>query len=112
MTGDLEFLRERVVPGLKEIALFFEDYACDRDENGKTVFYPSFSPENAALDPNTGEGAYPTAINAVMDIMICREILDNLLAACRELGIEQENIPHWEKQKAVCRHSFWMRKAA
>lgn len=42
MTGDLEFLRERVVPGLKEIALFFEDYACDRDENGKTVFLSEF----------------------------------------------------------------------
>lgn len=99
VTGDLEFLRERVVPGLKEIALFLKIMPVIEMRMEKQ-FLSEFSPENAALDPNTGEGAYPTAINAVMDIMICREILDNLLAACRELGIEQENIPHWEKQKS------------
>ncbi len=101
-TGDREFLRERVVPALKEIALFFEDYACDRDESGKVIFYPSFSPENPTPNPDyatvTGLDRHPTRINSVMDIAICREVLTNLMEACRTLGIEGENLSHWQKQ--------------
>ena len=101
-TGDRDFLRDRVVPALKEIALFYEDYACDRDGDGKAIFYPSFSPENPTPNPDyatvTGRDRHPTRINAVMDIAICREVLTNLLTACRTLGIEAENYPRWEKQ--------------
>ena len=97
-TGDKAFLQNRVVPALREIALFFEDYACDRGPDGHTIFYPSFSPENPT--PNYAiNGVYSTSINSVMDIMICREVLDNLMDACNILGIEQESIPHWQAQK-------------
>ena len=103
-TGDEDFLRNRVVPALKEIALFFEDYACDRDENGKVIFYPSFSPEDPTPNPGyetvTCKSINPTRINSVMDIAICREVLQNLLEACNILNIEQENISKWEKQLA------------
>ncbi len=101
-TGDRDFLRERVVPALKEIALFFEDYACDRDAQGKVIFYPSFSPENPTPNPDygtvTGRDRHPTRINSVMDIAICREVLMNLMDACRVLGIEEESIPRWQRQ--------------
>lgn len=103
-TGDREFLRERVVPALKEIALFFEDYACDRDEDGKVIFYPSFSPEDPTPNPGyetvTCSSINPTRINSVMDVAICREVIMNLIDACKTLGIEEENIPHWEQQLA------------
>ena len=52
VTGDKKFLRDRVVPALKEIALFFEDYACDRGPDGRVIFYPSFSPENPTPNPD------------------------------------------------------------
>lgn len=101
-TGDKEFLRNRVVPGLKEIALFFEDYACDRDKDGKVIFYPSFSPEDPTPNPGyetvTCKDINPTRINSVMDIAICREVLINLMDACNTLGIEQDQIAHWQKQ--------------
>ena len=103
VTGDEEFLKNRVVPALKEIALFFEDYACDRDSNGHVIFYPSFSPENPTPNPDystvTCKDRSPIRINSVMDIAICREVLDNLITACKILGIESENIPHWEAQR-------------
>jgi hypothetical protein len=35
-----------VIPVLKEIALFYEDYACDKGPDGRVLFYPSFSPED------------------------------------------------------------------
>ena len=84
-----------------QIALFYEDYACDRDADGKVIFYPSFSPENPTMfSYYLPDGAYAASINGVMDIMICREVLDNLLEGCRELGIEQDKIAHWEKQRS------------
>lgn len=104
VTGDKEFLRTRVIPAYKEMALFFEDYACDRGPDGKVIFYPSFSPEDPTPNPGyetvTCASINPTRINTVMDIAICREILTNLIDGCKTLGIEEENIPHWEKQLA------------
>lgn len=105
VTGDDDFLRERVIPAYKEMALFFEDYACDHDKDGKVIFYPSFSPENPTPNPGyntvTCSSINPTRINSVMDIAICREVLTNLIDGCRTLGIEEENIPHWEEQLAL-----------
>ncbi|MCL2319435.1 MAG: glycoside hydrolase family 95 protein [Treponema sp.] len=101
VSGDKEFLKNRVIPALKEIALFFEDYACDRGPDGHVLFYPSFSPENPTPFSYTmPEGAYAASINSVMDVMICHEVLDNLISGCNELGIEQENIARWEAQRA------------
>lgn len=101
-TGDLDFLRTRVVPALEEMALFFEDYACLRDDDGKTIFVPSFSPEDPTPNPDyvtvTCKDINPTRINSVMDIAICREILTNLIDACNTLGIHQEKIVHWQQQ--------------
>ena len=104
VSGDKEFLRTRVIPAYKEIALFYEDYACDRGPDGKVIFYPSFSPENPTPNPGyetvTSRDINPTRINSVMDIAICREVLMNLIDGCKTLGIEEENIPHWEAQLA------------
>ena len=104
VTGDTEFLRTRIIPAYKEMALFFEDYACDRGPDGRVIFYPSFSPENPTPNPGyetvTCASIHPTRINSVMDIAICREILTNLIEGCRTLGIEEENIPHWRAQLA------------
>lgn len=104
VTGDKEFLRTRVLPAYEEMALFFEDYACDRGPDGKVIFYPSFSPENPTPNPGyetvTCKDIHPTRINSVMDIAICREILTNLIDGCRTLGIREEMIPHWEEQLA------------
>ncbi len=104
VTGDKEFLRDRLIPAYKEMALFFEDYACDRGPDGKVIFYPSFSPEDPTPNPGyetvTCRSINPTRINSVMDIAICREILTNLIDGCKTLGIETENIPHWEEQLA------------
>ena len=46
VTGDVEFLRNRVVPAYKELALFYEDFLTATDKNGNYMFVPSISPEN------------------------------------------------------------------
>jgi len=93
VTGDLDFLRKRMVPLYKDLALFYEDYLTVTDKNGNYIFVPSFSPENNPGNLNPGCMA---VINASMDISVCREVLGNLVEACELLGIEADNIPKWK----------------
>lgn len=93
-TGDREFLRQRAVPWLKEVALFYEDFLIEGPD-GKYMFSPSLSPENTP--PNTGS---QTTINATMDIAVAREVLTNLCSACELLRIEEEGVKRWRKMLA------------
>lgn len=93
VSGDLDFLRKRVVPAYKELALFFEDFLTLTDENGNYIFVPSFSAEN---NPGNLNPSCMMAINASMDIAVCREVLANLVQACELLGIEGESLPKWK----------------
>lgn len=83
-TGDREFLAKRCVPLLKEIAAFYEDFLGEIDGDGRVVFIPSYNPETGC------------SLNATMDIAVARETLIKLIAACRELDAERENLPRWE----------------
>lgn len=105
VSGDNEFLKNRIMPGLKEIALFYEDYLKMTDKNGNFIFIPSYSPEN--WPSNTDEGSKymdnmggrvnaPAVINATMDIMVCREVLTRLIKGAEILGTEEENITKWK----------------
>ena len=94
-TADEDFLREHIYPGLKEIALFYEDYLTDRDKEGNYIFYPCFSPENGQ------SGGYPITVNAVMDISVCCEVLEPLIRACGILGREREDAKELAKWKEM-----------
>jgi hypothetical protein len=91
-TGDPQFLSTHVLPGLKDIALFYEDYLTEKDKYGNYIFVPSYSPENW---PSNTQNS-PAVINATMDIMVCREVFTHLIAASEILGVERENIPRWK----------------
>ena len=97
ITGDLDFLRKRMVPIYKDLALFYEDFLTMTDKNGNYIFVPSFSPENNPGNLNPGCMA---VINATMDISVCREVISNLVEACELLGIEADSIPKWKKMLA------------
>jgi hypothetical protein len=74
-TGDQDFLRERVLPALTELAAFYEDFLCRTDADGRVILLPSYSPENAP------GGGCPLAINATMDIAAARHALTAAAAA-------------------------------
>jgi alpha-L-fucosidase 2 len=92
-TGDTEFLRQRVLPALKELALFYEDFLTVTDKDGNYIFVPSFSPENNPANLNPSQ---MLVINASMDIAVCREVLSNLIVACETLGIDAESVTKWK----------------
>jgi alpha-L-fucosidase 2 len=93
VTGDLEFLRTRVVPAYKELALFYEDFLTVSGIDGNYIFAPSFSPEN---NPGNLNPSSMLVINATMDIAVCREVLTNLIKACETLGTDADDVKKWK----------------
>jgi hypothetical protein len=102
VSGDVDFLRQRIVPAYKELALFYEDFLTATDRDGNYIFVPSISPENAP--PSAGAAGsglvQPGLINAAMDIAVCREVLTNLILACETLGTDAANVPRWKAMLA------------
>ncbi|MDH6455885.1 MULTISPECIES: RICIN domain-containing protein [unclassified Streptomyces] len=93
VTGDSDFHRTRLAPALMELALFYEDFLTRTDANGKAVFVPSFSMENAP--GNTG---VCLSINATGDIMAGRHALQAAIDAADALGVEQgsgQGVERW-----------------
>ena len=97
VTGDLDFLRNRAVPAYKDLALFYEDFLTVTDKEGNFIFVPGFSPEN---NPGNLNPSCMLALNAAMDISVCREVLANLVEACELLGIEADSVPKWKAMMA------------
>ncbi|HEV2324209.1 MAG TPA: glycoside hydrolase N-terminal domain-containing protein [Terracidiphilus sp.] len=93
VTGDEDFLRNRVVPAYKELALFYEDFLTLTDWDGNYMFVPSISPENL---PRRTDATAPELINATMDISVCREVLTNLIQASETLGSDADRVPKWK----------------
>lgn len=85
-TGDEEFLTTRVIPYYKEVALMYEDFLSVKDENGKRMFIPSYSPENWPENLLS-----MLTINATMDISVCREVFRVLLGLGVEKGMVTED---------------------
>jgi hypothetical protein len=92
-TGDVEFLRNRVVPPYKELAKFYEDFLTVTDKDGNYIFVPSISPENTCRSTDANG---PVLVNASMDIAVCREVLTNLIKACELLGTDAAGVAKWK----------------
>lgn len=90
-TGDREFLANRAVPFMREVALFYRDFM-QFGPDGKAEMAPGNSPENRARPHGTS-----VCINATMDFALVRELLGNLDAAGRELGREDPLAHEWRR---------------
>jgi hypothetical protein len=89
-TGDRIFLADHALPFMEKAALFFEDYLIE-DSHGKYMFIPTQSPENAPSNTKS-----QSSLNATMSVAATKELLENLIAASRELGANQKKIPLWQ----------------
>lgn len=78
-TGDVEFLRNRAYPVMKEAALFFVDFLIEDPNTGWLISTPSNSPENGGLV------AGPT-----MDHQIIRNLFSDVIQASEILGVDED----------------------
>ncbi|WPJ96604.1 glycoside hydrolase N-terminal domain-containing protein [Coraliomargarita algicola] len=104
-TGDEQFLRERAIPFMKEVALFYEDYIV-KDEQGKNMFLPAQSPENQPADkmiedPKTGHVyKIKVQINSTIAVAVAKEVFHNLVEACEHLNVEAAGVQRWKEMLA------------
>lgn len=99
-TGNLDFLRKRALPFMREVAAFYEDFLVMGDD-GLYRMYPSVSPENTPGNfmPEPGrklDHPMPTTVNATMDIAIIRELFTHLIEGSRQAGMYGDDLPLWE----------------
>lgn len=85
-TGDEAYLRDTAYPIMKASALFILDFLI-KDKKGQWVTAPSNSPENAFIDPATGQPFYMTYA-ATMDIQIITELFNNCIASAKVLNTD------------------------
>lgn len=86
-TKDEEMLNEKIIPFLKEVALFYEDFLVEKD--GVYISYPSVSPENTPanfINNNNCKDGFdlmahqmPVVKNATMDFALIKEVITNLI---------------------------------
>lgn len=85
---DREYLENIAFPIIREAALFFCDWLVEQE--GAYVTCPSTSPENRFLLPDGRTSCVTCA--STMDMTIVREVFENYLAVCQELGKDEELI--------------------
>lgn len=99
-TGDLDFLRDRAMPFMREALRFYEDFLVT-DADGIYKIYPSVSPENTPQNymPKDGKPLahpMPTTVNATMEVAILKELLSFLIEGSRVTVGDPEEVLRWE----------------
>ena len=84
-TGDINFLKHKAYPIMKQAALFCFDWLIEKD--GYLVTAPSTSPENLFL--HNGK-KHAVTIASTMDISICWDLFTNLIRATEILDVDTE----------------------
>jgi len=90
-TGDLEFLRQRGYPIMKDAALFILDFLVPAPKGsrfeGKLITVPSHSPENKYRKP--GGGTACQTYSATMDTLIITDLFTNCIEASEKLETDE-----------------------
>ena len=86
--GDIEYLRTKSYPIMKEAAEFCMDWLVINPKTGYLVSGPSISPENRFKIPG-GDGNASMVMGPTMDHMIIRDLLQNTIQASIILDLDK-----------------------
>ncbi len=86
--GDIEYLRAKSYPIMKEAAGFCLDWLVKDPKTGLLVSGPSISPENRFRIPGE-KGTATVVMGPTMDQMIIRDLLQNTIAASEVLDVDK-----------------------
>ncbi len=96
ITGDKVFLRRRLLPLLKDMGYFYEDFLVNKDKNGNFIFAGSISPESQPAGLKLS-----LVNNATFDIAGAKFCLSTLIKTCEILGMQQELSSEIAKWQAI-----------
>lgn len=86
-TLDIDFLKDKAYPIMKEAALFYCDWLIN-DKNGELTTCPSTSPENSFIT-KTGRTC-AVSKGSTMDLSIITDLFNNCISACSKLNIDSD----------------------
>ena len=94
-TDDKNFLKNRALPFMKEVALFYENFfKVQGDSMYETC--PSYSPHTTPGNYTSGGESLLIARNAAVDFFIARELLENLVQGSEIVGINKSDVIKWK----------------
>lgn len=93
VSGNTRFLRSKLLPFMKEVALFYIDFVHVNDD-GNAEIVPSPLPMRLG-DGYKLDGRPIVAKNSILDFELCRDLLTNLVEACQTLGVKVDD--RWQK---------------
>lgn len=92
---DLDFLKKRAYPFLKEVAAFFESFLVE-DESGMLQIVPSQSPENCFKESGCN---FPISIcvSTAMDVELVWDLLNHSIRAAEILEVDVDKREIWKR---------------
>jgi alpha-L-fucosidase 2 len=103
-TKDVDFLKNRAFPAIKEVANFYSDWLIEDPRDGLLISAPSTSPENRFMNANGDKVA--TCMGSAMDQQIIAEVFDNYLEASEILNINSDLSKKIRSQRKILRTGF------
>ncbi len=93
MSGNVKFLKNRLVPFMKEVAAFYEDMLSLN--GGKVEINPSPLPMRIADSYGVTDRPF-VAKNSALDLALAKDLLTNLVEACKENNVRGK-LAVWQK---------------
>jgi hypothetical protein len=88
LTGDRQFMKNRVLPLYREMALFYEDFLVE-GEDGLYHIIPGISPENF-------NKAGLVAADTTFDVAVAREVFTVLIECAEQFDLDPQDIKRWQ----------------
>lgn len=101
-SGNTKFLKSRLLPFMKEVALFYEDFFVQNGDSIDIVPSPLFM---RLFDSSRIVDRPVVAKNSAIDYEVARHFFCNLINGCKETGSYTKDLPRWEKLLAKLPHS-------
>jgi len=92
---DIEFLKDRAYPFLKEVAAFFEDFLV-KDKEGVYQIMPSQSPENRFVASGE-EMPVSIGVSSAVDIELIMDLLTHSIKAAEIIGVDKDKVEIWNE---------------
>lgn len=86
-TRDLDYLKNKTYPIMKEAAEFFTDYLVEHPKTGYLVTGPATSPENTFIAPNGEQSSQ--SMGPTMDLQLVNDLFANCIEASEVLDVDE-----------------------
>lgn len=95
-TDDIKFLKNRALPFMKEVALFYENFL-KLDSSNKYESCPSYSPDTTPANySNGGVDTLEIARSSSVDFAIVKELFVNLIEGSERAAVNKAEVAKWK----------------